>query len=99
MILKRKTRLRNPGLYSFLIFLAASGLVVALYVLGSPDAVKLATELVGIAVAAFGAKSAIERQTVAVNEDGKKTLQKNTWPGKATPAKSAGDEHERTNES
>lgn len=59
-------KLRNPGLYSFLIFLAACVLVGFLYWLKAPEAGKLAGQLVALAVVAFGAKSALESKGSAI---------------------------------
>lgn len=53
-------RLRNPGLYSVLIFLIAAILVGFLTYMKVPEAGKLSGTLVALAVAAFGAKSALE---------------------------------------
>lgn len=75
----RLPTLRNPGLYSFLIFLAACAMVIALYELGAPDALKLGGELVMLVITGFGAKSALAsspKPAVSVARD-----KPQTWPG------------------
>jgi hypothetical protein len=57
--MRRIPKLRNPGPWSFGIFAVSAALVAFLHWRGVPDAVKLAGQLVTLAVAAFGAKSAL----------------------------------------
>lgn len=54
-------KLRNPGPWSFAIFALAAALVAFLNYRGVPDSVKLAGQLITLAVAAFGARSALAR--------------------------------------
>lgn len=52
-------QLRNPGPWSFGVFVAAASLVAFLYWRGAPEAGKLAGTLIGLLVATFGARSAL----------------------------------------
>ncbi len=89
-------KLRNPGLYSFLILALACLMVVALYFAGSPDAMKLGGALVGLVITAFTAKSAIEQRGRKVKEThitiGASPVtsvareKPQTWPGTRAPA-------------
>lgn len=54
-----KPKLRNPGPWTFAIFLAACALVALLHHWHVPEAAKMAGELVAAAVLAFGTKSAL----------------------------------------
>jgi hypothetical protein len=68
-------QLRNPGRYSFLIFLAACALVAFLHWRGAEESTKLAGQLVALVVASFGARSALA--TTPRNTRKKQ----DTWPG------------------
>lgn len=82
-------KLRNPGLYSVVIFAILAAFVVFLYVVHADDAGKMAGQLFALAVAAFGARSALEsrgaliKKTTASVETRAKM---NTWP-EITPTK------------
>lgn len=79
--------LRNPGPWTFGIFAVSVVLVVALYALGAPDASKLAAQLIGLVVAAFGAKSALGQTEKVKLPDGEVVPahrpQSDTWPRSA----------------
>lgn len=76
-------KLRNPGPWSFGIFLVACLLVCFLHWRGVPEAVKLAGQLVTLAVAAFGAKSALAKREPAEPPAGSSSPSRpplETWP-------------------
>lgn len=76
-------RLRNPGLYSAVIFVSACALVALMYVLKAPEASKLGAQLVALAVAAFGARSALESKGKVITSTEARLVTRAktpTWP-------------------
>ncbi len=85
-------KLRNPGGWSVAIFAVACLLVGTMYYFKAPEAGKLGAELVALALAAFGAKSALKVETEVDPEEAPddappsrkhpgKRLRQDTWPG------------------